>query len=118
MADRGAFQYELGKGQLQVNAARAFGQSTLAHAEETYLANNGLAVDEEQEVVSMMVYCTESAVGAVNRLFHFAGAGSLFTSSVLQRCFRDAHGSAQHHVASNIAYDKFGQQLIREQTKH
>ena len=113
LADRGAFQYELGKGQLQVNAARAFGQSSLAHAEETYLANNGLTAGEEQEVVSMMVYCTESAVGAVNRLFHFAGAGSLFTSSVLQRCFRDAHGSAQHHVASNIAYDKFGQQLIR-----
>ena len=66
----------------------------------------------------MMVYCTETAVGAVNSLFHFAGAGSLFTSNVLQRCFRDAHGSAQHHVASNIAYDKFGQQLIREQTEN
>ncbi|MEE2768271.1 MAG: hypothetical protein VX833_03560 [Actinomycetota bacterium] len=117
LADRGAFQYELGKGQLQVNAARAFGQSTLAHAEETYIANNELTVDEEQEVVSMMVYCTESTVGAVTRLFHFAGADSLFTNNVLQRCFRDAHGSAQHHVASNIAYDKFGQQLIQRHTK-
>ena len=117
LADRGAFQYELGKGQLQVNAARAFGHSTLAHAERTYLANGELTSDEEQEVVSMMAYCTESAVGAVSCLFHFAGAGSLFTSSVLQRCFRDAHGSAQHHVASNIAYEKFAQQLIRGDSK-
>ena len=117
LADRGAFQYELGKGQLQVNAARAFGQSTLAHAEETYQANDELTVNEEQEVVAMMVYCTQTAVGAVNSLFHFAGAGSLFTSNVLQRCFRDAHGSAQHHVASNIAYDKFGQQMIRGQSQ-
>ena len=37
---------------------------------------------------------------------------SLFDSNVLQRLFRDAHGSVQHHVASNIAYDRFGQHLL------
>jgi hypothetical protein len=60
----------------------------------------------------MMAYCTESAANTVSHLFHFAGAGALFNSSILQRCFRDAHGSVQHHVASNIAYDRFGQSLL------
>jgi alkylation response protein AidB-like acyl-CoA dehydrogenase len=112
LADRGAFQYELGKTQLEVDAARAFGLDVLAVADKRCAANDGLSADDEQRVVAMVAYSTESAVNAVSRLYHFAGAGALFNSSVLQRCFRDAHGSAMHHVASNIAYDRYGQHLL------
>ena len=112
LADRGAFQYELGKGQLQVNAARAYGAKTLAEADGVCVANNGLTKTEEQQVVAMMAFSTESATKAVSHLFHFAGAGALFEDSVLQRCFRDVHGSSQHHVASNVVYDRFGQSLL------
>ncbi len=112
LADRGAFQYELGKAQLQVDAARALGSTVLAQADDRSAANGGLTPAEEQRVVSMLAYSTESAVGAATNLFHFAGAGAIFTDSVLQRCFRDAHGSAQHHVASNIALDRYGQLLL------
>lgn len=112
LADRGAFQYELGKTQLEVDAARAFGVDVLSTADTQCASNGSLSADEEQRVVSMLAYSTESAVNAVSRIYHFAGAGALFNSSVLQRCFRDAHGSAMHHVASNIAYDRFGQHLL------
>ena len=54
-------------------------------------------------------------INAVSRLYHFAGAEAIFNSSVLQRCFRDAHGSAMHHVASNVAYDTYGQELLARQ---
>ena len=63
-------------------------------------------------MVSMLAFSTESAVDAVSRLYRFAGAEALFSDHVLQRCFRDAHGSALHHVASNIAYDKYGKNLL------
>ncbi len=112
LADRGAFQYELGKAQLQIDAARALGSSVLGEADERCSANGRLDAAEEQGVVSMLAYSTESAVAAATNLFHFAGAGALFTDGALQRCFRDAHGSAQHHVASNIALDRYGQQLL------
>lgn len=62
----------------------------------------------------MLAYCTESAANAVSHLFHFAGASALMESSVLQRCFRDAHGSVQHQVASNTAYDRLGAALLAD----
>ena len=112
LADRGAFQYELGKTQLAVQAARAFGSVELAAADDRCTSNNGLDSAEEQKVVATLAFCTETAVNAVSHLYHFAGAGAIFNSSVLQRCFRDAHGSVMHHVASNIAYDKYGKSLL------
>ncbi len=112
LADRGAFQYELGKGQLQVNAARAYGLQSLGTADSVLQHSDRLSPDEEQEIVAMTAFATESAANAVSHLFHFAGAGALFSSSILQRLFRDAHGSVQHHVASNIAYDRYGQRRL------
>ncbi len=112
LADRGAFRYEFGKGRLCVESTRSLAGQVLSDAHESCDANGGLTPGEEQHVVSALAYCTETAANAVSHLFHFAGAGALFDSSVLQRCFRDAHGSVQHHVASNIAYDKYGHQLL------
>ncbi len=112
LADRGAFQYELGKSQLEVDAARSFGLATLNEADHQCTKNSGLSESEENRVVAMLAFSTESAVDAVSRLYRFAGAGALFSDNVLQRCFRDAHGSALHHVASNVAYDKFGKTLL------
>lgn len=115
LADRGAFQYELGKTQLEVEAAKAFGLGELTAADDQCARNNGLSSSEEQKIVAMLAFCTESSVNAVSRLYHFAGAEAIFNSSVLQRCFRDAHGSAMHHVASNVAYDTYGQKLLARQ---
>jgi alkylation response protein AidB-like acyl-CoA dehydrogenase len=112
LADRGAFQYELGKGQLAVNAARAYGLQLLGDADTQLRAGSGLDAIEQEAIVAMMAYCTEHATNTVSHLFHFAGAGALFDTNILQRCFRDAHGSAQHHVASNIVYDRFGRSLL------
>ena len=112
LADRGAFQYELGKSQLEVDAARAFGLKSLGEADASCERNQGLTDSEETKVVSMLAFSTESAVDAVSRLYRFAGAEALFSDHVLQRCFRDAHGSVLHHVASNIAYDKYGKNLL------
>ena len=113
LADRGAFQYELGKSQLEVDAARSFGLKTLGEAHHQCAQNSGLSESEETKVVAMLAFSTEAAVDAVSRLYRFAGAESLFSDNVLQRCFRDAHGSALHHVASNVAYDKFGKNLLK-----
>ena len=112
LADRGAFHYELGKGQLAVNASRGHALHSFGEADLALRSGRGLNLDEQQDLVAMMAYATEQAANAVSHLFHFAGASALFDSSILQRCFRDAHGSVQHHVASNIVYDRFGRSLL------
>ncbi|NDH84211.1 MAG: hypothetical protein EBY65_04900, partial [Acidimicrobiia bacterium] len=112
LADRGAFQYELGKGQLAVDAARAHGMMRFKEADELIRSGHVLDLDEQRALVAMLAYATENATNAISHLFHFAGASAIFDSNVLQRCFRDAHGSVQHHVASNIVFDRFGRSLL------
>lgn len=112
LADRGAFQYELGRSTQQLRAARSHALHTLSQADDTCARNNGLTASEEREVQAMSTYCTESAVDSITRLMNFAGAGAIFNSSAIQRCFRDAHGSAQHLVVSNSSYDRFGASLL------
>lgn len=117
LADRGAFQYELGRNAQQIAAAKVHALTSLAEIDKAFMTNGGLTSREERATIAMLTYCTESAVEAVTRLMNFAGAGALFSSSPLQRCFRDAHGSAQHLVASSISYDRFGQALLSPESK-
>lgn len=112
LADRGAFTYELGRAQLRIEAARGYAR------DEFRTVDRGLAAGEVPDhsvnarLAGVVALATDMAVEAVTHLFHFAGAGALFESSVLQRCFRDAVGSHQHLMASNVAYDRRGEQLL------
>ena len=114
LADRGAFQYELGRSSQQLKSVQAHALATLAEVDNAM--ENGAEFNARQEaaVTAMTAYCTETAVAAISRLMSFAGAGALFNSSPLQRCFRDSQGSAQHLVASNQSLDKYGAVLLAD----
>lgn len=114
LADRGAFQYELGRSSQQLKAAQAHALATLAEVDDVMERGGEFSASDETAVTAMTAYCTETAVAAISRLMSFAGAGALFNASPLQRCFRDAQGSAQHLVASNQSLDKYGAALLAE----
>lgn len=58
-------------------------------------------------------FAAQLALGAVQRLFNQAGGGALFTSSAMQRQFRDIAAAAAHHAISwdNAAGD-YGRVLL------
>jgi len=112
LADRGAFQYELGKSSQQLQAVQAHALATLATVDDAMENGKEFTARGEAAVAAMTAYCTETAISAISRLMSFAGAGALFNSSPLQRCFRDAQGSAQHLVASNQSLDRYGAVLL------
>ncbi|MSO38884.1 MAG: hypothetical protein EXQ66_00575 [Ilumatobacteraceae bacterium] len=114
LADRGAFQYELGKSSQQLQAVQAHALATLATVDDAMENGNEFTARDEAAVAAMTAYCTETAVSAISRLMSFAGAGALFNSSPLQRCLRDAQGSAQHLVASNQSLDRYGAVLLAD----
>ncbi len=114
LADRGAFQYELGRSSQQLKAVQAHALATLAEVDAAMERGDEFSASDEAAVAAMTAYCTETAVAAISRLMSFAGAGALFNASPLQRCFRDAQGSAQHLVASNQSLDKYGAALLAE----
>jgi alkylation response protein AidB-like acyl-CoA dehydrogenase len=114
LADRGAFQYELGRSSQQLKAVQVHALATLAEVDEAMENGGEFNARHEAGVTAMTAYCTETAVAAISRLMSFAGAGALFNTSPLQRCFRDAQGSAQHLVASNLSLDKYGATLLAD----
>ena len=114
LADRGAFQYELGKSSQQLQAVQAHALATLATVDDAMENGKEFTARGEAAVAAMTAYCTETAVSAISRLMSFAGAGALFNSSPLQRCLRDAQGSAQHLVASNQSLDRYGAVLLAD----
>ena len=112
LADRGAFKYELGKAQLQVDAARGYARDEFGVVDA--LIRSGATPDSKvtARLGGVIACATDMAVSAITTLFHFAGAGALFSSNTLQRCFRDAVGSHQHLMASNVAYDRRGELML------
>jgi alkylation response protein AidB-like acyl-CoA dehydrogenase len=112
LADRGAFKYEVGKAQIQIEAAHGFGLSEFGEVDALFRRDETLNMAGNERLGGVIAYATELAVGAVTHLFHFAGAGALFNSSVLSRLYRDAVGSHQHLMASNIAYDRRGERMV------
>jgi len=114
LADRCAFQYELGKSSQQLQAVQAHALATLATVDDAMENDKEFTARGEAAVAAMTAYCTETAISAISRLMSFAGAGALFNTSPLQRCFRDAQGSAQHLVASNQSLDRYGAVLLAD----
>jgi alkylation response protein AidB-like acyl-CoA dehydrogenase len=112
LADRGAFKYELGKAQLQIDAARGYARDEFRAVDDLIRRGETPQSSDTVRLGGVIAYATDMAVGAVTNLFHFAGAGALFASGTLQRCFRDAVGSHQHLMASNIAYDRRGELML------
>ncbi|MEY3341062.1 MAG: hypothetical protein RLZZ269_973 [Actinomycetota bacterium] len=112
LADRGAFKYEVGKAQIQIEAARGFGLAEFGEVDALLRRGETLNMAGNERLGGVIAYATELAVSAVTHLFHFAGAGALFNSSVLSRLYRDAVGSHQHLMASNVAYDRRGERMV------
>ena len=54
----------------------------------------------------------DSCVAAVAGLYQLAGASSLFTSSRLERCFRDVNASTKHITVSSSHFETVGQYLL------
>ncbi|MEY4391941.1 MAG: hypothetical protein RLZZ544_650 [Actinomycetota bacterium] len=115
LVDRGAFQYELGRAVMQVEAARGFCRDAFRAADELVVSDRFGAADNEH-LAGVIASATEMTVQATVRLFHFGGAGALFNENILQRCFRDIVGSGQHLVASNSVFDAIGRRTLARHT--
>ncbi len=112
LVDRETFRADFAEGQLQIDSVRSFALDALTTAWSEYQSGvrpNRLA---EQRVAAMVAFGTERVADVAGRLFRYLGASGLLSGTVIERCYRDTLGSAQHLVASNVAYERLGALLI------
>jgi alkylation response protein AidB-like acyl-CoA dehydrogenase len=61
---------------------------------------------------SAAAFATEVAADIVTQAFRFAGGGAVYRTHRLQRFLRDINVAAQHLMASEMAYEAYGQFLL------
>jgi alkylation response protein AidB-like acyl-CoA dehydrogenase len=69
-------------------------------------------VDERLRLRAASVVAPELCAQAVDIVWKAAGAGAIRESSVIERCFRDAHAATQHVGVSEMMLTDTGRALL------
>ena len=112
IANRPAFQGEIGEMEIRLRAARSLMVEVLEKAWEMACLGSPVGVEHQSDMRSCCVYATETAMDAVNLSFRRGGGEALHDSNDLQQCLRDMNAVAQHYMVSSTSYEAHGQHLL------
>jgi indole-3-acetate monooxygenase len=102
-------QFALGKAEIELAAARAYGIQLTANLYEETQDGQTPSPARQAEARAASTYLTEIAQRATMAAFQSVGGTALFESNPLQRCFRDIAAAAQHFAVTQSAYRTLGQ---------
>jgi indole-3-acetate monooxygenase len=116
LAQRGSVQESVAKAEASLRAARAF------LFEETHLAmadgerGDGLSVERRAGLRLAATHLTRTAADVCRTMYDLGGGSAVYTSSPLQRRFRDAHVATQHVMVSPSTLELCGRVLLGLET--
>jgi alkylation response protein AidB-like acyl-CoA dehydrogenase len=101
-------QFALGKAEIELAAARAYGIQLMANLYETARAGQTPSPAHQAEARAAGTYITEVAQRVITAAFQAAGGTALFDTNPLQRCYRDIAAAGQHFIVSQSVYRAVG----------
>jgi indole-3-acetate monooxygenase len=112
LANRGVFQRAVGRGALELRAARAL--LIDAYDRAWTVARSGKRLDPrmQAELRGAGTLVSDVAVKVATDAFAYGAGTAMRLESVLQRCFRDLHAADTHFLASDSSYENYGQFLL------
>jgi indole-3-acetate monooxygenase len=108
LAQSGSVQADLARAEASLRAARSFLLGELSDAWASAGAGGRVDVPVRARIRLACVHAAEAAARAVDVAFTLAGGTSVYESSPLQRCLRDAHVATQHLMVSPRLYETLG----------
>lgn len=114
LADRGAFQYDLGHARSTLGAARDHTMSLLGRLGDARDSGEPLSDQFVDELVSLQTYTTEVALDVAVMAYRYGGPSALRLTSPLQRVLRDLLVAQQHRVIADVSYDALGEELVSD----
>lgn len=114
MADRLTIQERLAQAEAAVRSVRAFLYETADDIWRTVNASEPLSDRQVALARLANMNATASGARAVDLVYHAAGISGIYTSSLLERFFRDVHVATQHRVASPEEMFQAGRVLLDE----
>ena len=112
VAARATFQYELGRAEVALAAARSHLDAVYERAWAVAQDGDASGSALQTELRCAAVHATDVAKEVCGTMFRYAGARSLYRGNVIERCLRDVQAGAQHGMVNDAAYEARGQVLL------
>lgn len=108
MAEDAVVQADIVRCESALRAARALVVDTVRRVEESVEADGAAPPLVRARLAAAVVHAMTAAKEVVETAFHSCGAGSLYTSHPLQRCFRDIHAASSHVAFGQATRKRLG----------
>ena len=105
-------QLEIARADALVRSSRAYLREEMAVAWETTLSGERVSTEQRARVRLACYTVAVECARAVDLAYNAGGGSSVFTSSPLQRCFRDIHTATQHQMLSDRNLWTYGRLLL------
>jgi len=112
LADQERFQYELGRHDAAMRAARAFVFDVFGAAQERLDGGARFDLVDLLPLRQATTWATDTAADAVRFAYLASGSDGLRNPSVIGRCFRDIHAATQHVVVDDSTLTQAGRALL------
>lgn len=112
LADKPLAQDRLGRAHALVTAGRRYLTETLNDLWERVHAGHAPTMADRGPLWLAATHAAHGALDAIELLYTAAGASSVYASSPLDRCLRDARTAVQHIGTQELHYELAGRQLL------
>lgn len=112
LAERGSTQEQVARAEAELRGARAFMFEAIGDAWTS--AERGAAITVEQRALLRLAatHATVASTRVVDAMYTLGGATSAYSSSPLQRQFRDIHVATQHIMVAAPTFELTGRVLL------
>ena len=101
-------QMRLAESEASLRSARAFFYDALDKAWSNASGGNRVSVDQRRELRLATTHAVRASADVVDRMYELGGGSSVYSSSRLQRCFRDVHVATQHIMVAPSTLETVG----------
>ncbi len=112
LRDRPLVQASIAQAEGLVGAARSFMWQTTAEVWELLCADQPVSMRHRAMLRLANTVAVQNAAQAVDLMWAAAGSSPVYTSSPLERCFRDIHVATQHAAVGVFSLETIGAALI------
>lgn len=105
-------QSDLARAEAMLRSATGFLEDTVDSVWQTVLAGDKVSLDQRLSTRLAGSFAAEQACAVVDICYKAGGGAAVYSTSPLQRCFRDVHTAAAHVVIGARAYELVGRERL------
>ncbi len=105
-------QVDVAKANAIVGSCAAYLEDTVGAVWETVLRGDRVSTEQRLAARLSAAHVGAEACRAVDLMYNAGGGSSVFSSSPLQRCFRDVHTASAHIMVSPRTFETFGRHSL------